>query len=187
MTKKLIILSVLLVFILAGCSAQQGAVNWQEDDENFSGDYQATYDLSKIEVAIAGKKYTTSMSDIESGGAEVGEITLPKEVADKLEAELNKNFNFDIDGIAKITGKNLDKNTSRSGLYFPRKDSFLFGEVEAVDPPTENCGAIGGTAVSGKFNSTGIENGKTTIGFIAGCTPIIIGARATISWTASKK
>ena len=185
MIKKTLILSILVILALSGCTAQN--VNWQEKDTKYSGDYKVDYDFPNIEVAIGGKKFQTSMSSIESGEAKVGEITLPTDIADKIEAELTKDFNFKINGPAKLTATNLDTSETRSGLFMPKKNSFLFGKVEAVDPAAKNCGAIGGTAVSGKFNDSGIENGKTTVGFIAGCAPIVVAARATVSWTATKQ
>lgn len=185
MIKKTLILFALLLVVLSGCTRPE-PVNWQEKDEQHSGDYTVSYNLDKIEVAIGGKKYQTSMSSIQSGGAKVGDVTIPADIAAKLNESLPKNFRFKINGPGQITATNLENNKENKGLFLPRKNSFVFGQAEKIDPPSKNCGAVGGTLISGDFATAKIENGKTTVGFIAGCTPIIVGARATITWSATK-
>lgn len=168
------------------------AVEEISDHSVYSGGYTITYDLSAIEVGIMGHNATVTMDDIRSGGAEVGTIDIPADVAAKIDAELSHSINMLIGdrsvlGIRKITMTNLDKNSQPSidGLYTERSRNFLFGRLEAIDPPTEQCGVLGGKFVSGHFSNSGIDNGKTTIGFVAGCQGVLVAARATVNWTAT--
>ena len=159
----------------------------------FDGDYTITYDLSQIEVAVAGQKTTVSMSEIESGGVAVGAVDIPAAIGDKIDAELSHHINMDIAanrflGVRKITMTNLDLNEQPSidGLYTERNQNFIFGKFSALDPPSRNCGILGGKLIGGHFTNSGISNGKTTIGFIAGCKGLFLAARATVNWTATE-
>jgi len=160
-------------------------------ENGFNGDYTITYDLSKITITIAGRTTTASMSDITKGVVTVGTIDIPASIADKIDAELSHHINMAIGekkflGVKKITMTNLDGDTEPNidGIYTERNQNFVFGKLKTIDPPANECGVLGGSLVSGHFVSSGIENGKTTIGFIAGCKGILLAARATVNWTA---
>ena len=159
---------------------------------SFDGIYDITYDLSAVEVAIGGAKATLSVDSIGSGGAQVGSIDIPAEIADSINETLSHQIEMDIAGekilgVHKITMINQDLDgESVDGLYAERSQNYVFGKLSSVDPPTNNCGALGGTLISGHFVEDGIELGKTTIGFVAGCKAVLVAARATVSWTAVK-
>ena len=159
----------------------------------FNGEYSVTYDLSAIEVAALGAKATVSLDDVGSGSAAIGSVDLPAEVADEIEEFLTNQINMNIAdaqilGVRKITKTNLDKEGQPTvdGLYTERSQNFVFGKLGTIDPPTESCGILGGALISGHFTSTGIDRGKTTIGFVAGCKAVLVAARATVKWTAIK-
>ena len=163
------------------------------DASSFDGNYTITYDLSAIEVAVAGQRATVTFSELGTGQAKVGAIDLPAEVAEKIDAELSHNINMllaerQILGVRKITITNLDKEgqPSLDGLYTQRSQNFIFGRIEAIDPPANACGALGGKLISGHFDGNTITFGKTTIGFVAGCNGVLVAARATVNWTAVK-
>lgn len=191
-------LGLLLTLTLFGCQAGNGKLTQkfeenqnqaQENAQNFSGNYQLTYDLNQIEIAVGGATYVMKLDEIK-GGAAAGEVDIPPEIADALLEKLPQNVNFTIAdevkaGAQKITYQDLDNssNPSLNGLFTLRTNKAVFGKLSDLKQEG-SCGSLGGVLTGVNFYETSVS-GNTTIGFMAGCKAVLVTAKATVKWTAS--
>lgn len=192
--------ALLLTLALFGCQtgklqevkkqAEENQSQAQTYAQQFSGNYQMTYDLSQIEIALGGAVHQVSMAELE-GGATIGTHDLPPEIAAQLREKLPQTVNFTLSetvkiGIQELQFKNLSKPDAeqQKGLFTLKNQKFIFGKLGEVERQG-SCGSLGGVFMGGQFTESQVS-GSTTVGFIGGCSALLVGGRATIKWSGSK-
>ena len=161
----------------------------------YSGDYAVEYDLTNIEITIAGGTSTVSLDEVRSGGAMVGSIELPAEVADQVEEMLASQVNVQIEArrfgpFHKITLQgDREGDQTVSGLVNRKTKRFTIARLNAVPSAEGQCAAIGGVVTTGTFDKQDgnpVMDGSSSVGLLIGCEGLLVGAKATINWTATQ-
>lgn len=159
----------------------------------YSGDYAVEYDLSNVEIAIAGSRQTVSLDEVRSGGVAVGSIAIPAEIADELEEMLADQFNLDIQKkhfgrLHKITMQSGD-NPPLHGIANRKTKQFVVTRLGLQPSEDGQCLALGGTIAGGTFSlqdGNPVIDGSSTVGIVIGCQGLAISAKATIHWDAER-
>lgn len=164
------------------------------DHVRYSGDYTVEYN-PVIDVSIAGGTSSVSLDEIRSGGAMVGSIEIPAEIADQIEEVLADQVNIQIEAkkfgpVHKITLQGDEEgDLPRTGLVNKKSRRFTVARFGSAVSQYGQCAAIGGVVTSGTFDKLdGTPNidGSSSIGLIFGCEGLLAGAKATVHWDATK-
>lgn len=151
----------------------------------FDKTYDLTYD-DIVRIAVGGAVYDQTRNEWLGGGS-AGNVQIPPDVFAAIDAASPHKIRVQVRNswffLRSIRVTYLDQgNQVINGLYNANTREFLFlgGNGGGGQVGNTACGAITIGAVAGNFSGdlSRIENGKYSVGFIAGCVPIFISASA---------
>ncbi len=138
----------------------------------------------QVRISVGGAVADKKRQEIHNG-SKVGNVTIDPKIFAKMEQELGGPYYFKVEkygigDLRKVTLTDVKKNTSIKGLYSVAKREFIFASA-AGQRHNKNCGSVSLGTIKGKFSSdfNKLESGEFSLGFIAGCEPVLIGAGAT--------